>query len=76
MNYLALFKSRRKLYGLSYLLFPQSRIVKGNNPLKETRAPIATSRGFSAELGNIRALLENPWKLRLPHPHYKVDFGL
>ena len=59
-----------------YLLFPQSRIVKSNNPLKESRAPIATYRGFSAELGNIRALLENPWKLRLPHSDYKVDLGL
>ena len=56
-------KTRRKLYGLTYdKLFSQSRIVKGNNSLKEprARAPIATSQGFVVELWNIQALPENP----------------
>ena len=43
----------------------------GNNSLKEPRAPIATSRDFPAELGNIRALSERPDKLRLPCANYK-----
>ena len=34
----------------------QSQIVKVNNYLKESRAPIATSRGFVAELGKIPKL--------------------
>ena len=35
-------KTSRKLYGLRYekLIVSQSRIVKANNALKETRAPI------------------------------------
>ena len=53
-------------------MFSQSRIVMGNNSLKEPRAPIATSRGFPAELGNIQALPENPEKLQLPRVHNKV----
>ena len=41
------------------LLFSQSPIVKGNNSFKEHRAPIATSLGFPADLGNI-PVLPNP----------------
>ena len=54
-------KTRQKLYGLSFdkLIVYSIGIVKQNNSLKEPRAPIATSRDFPVELGNIPELC---WK--------------
>ena len=67
-----MFKTRRKLYRLRYdvLIVFSIADCQENNPLKEPRALIATSRGIPAELGSIQAFLESPEKL--PRAHYKV----
>ena len=55
---LALFKTRRKLHGLTYdkLNLSSIAIVKGNNSLKQPLTySIVTSRGSPAELNVFRA---------------------
>ena len=54
-------------------LFYQSRIIKGNNSLKEQRAhSSATSRGFPQELNVFRALPEAPRSVI--GAHYEMYF--